>query len=249
MTERNIRLLLGYDGTDFCGWQRQDNGRTVQGVLETALQTVHKHHVTTHAAGRTDSGVHAAGQVVNFLSDIAGIPEEKYTAALNSILPRDVRVLSSRRVDDSFHARFSARAREYRYYLYPSIPCPPHLARYCWAVRRMPNTRILNAFAGDLVGNLDFATFAAAGDSSASTVRTVDTAVFFIEGPFVVFKIRANAFLMRMVRSLVGTILGLERTDAKRDAMRELLEAGERKLAGETAPPWGLFLHEVLYDE
>jgi len=249
MTERNIRLLLGYDGTDFCGWQRQDGDRTVQGVLEEALQIMHKHHVTTHAAGRTDSGVHAAGQVVNFLSDIPGIPAERYAPALNTLLPRDVRVMESREADKGFHARFSAKAREYRYYIYPGIPCPAHLSRYCWAVRRLPDLRRLNTFAGELPGDQNFAAFAAAGDTSRSTVRTVDTAAFFIQGPYIVFRIRANAFLMRMVRSVVGTVIGLERNGAEAGALKALIGTRDRKRVGETAPPWGLFLHEVNYDE
>lgn len=249
MNERNIRLLLAYDGTDFCGWQRQDNGRTVQAELETALQAMHKHPVTVHAAGRTDSGVHASGQVVNFTSDVASIPEDKYTAALNSLLPRDVRVMGSLEAERDFHARFSASAREYRYYLYPAIPAPPHLARYCWAVNRTPDLGVLNRYAAALIGEVDFATFTAAGDTSSSTRRYVEAASFFIQGPWVVFRIRANAFLMKMVRSLVGTIVGLEKTGAGRNAMVDRIEARDRLQAGETAPARGLFLHEVYYHE
>ena len=248
MTDRNIRLVLGYDGTGFCGWQRQNNGRTVQQVLEDALKAMHKHPVGTSAAGRTDSGVHAVGQVANFRSDIAGIPPEKYAAALNSLLPRDVRVLDSREAPGEFHARFSAKAREYRYYIYPAIPCPPHMARYCRAVKRIPDLRLLDTFAASLIGEHDFATFTAAGDMSSSTVRLIDTASFFMEGPYIVFRVRANAFLMRMVRSVVGTMMDLERNGAGPGAMRDLLEARDRLIAGETAPAWGLFLHEVYYD-
>lgn len=249
MEERNIRLLIGYDGTGFCGWQRQTDERTVQGVIEDALAVIHRHPVTLHAAGRTDSGVHAVGQVANFASDNPGIPADKYAAALNSLLPKDVRVMKSRAASQGFHSRFSARSREYRYYLYPAIPCPPHLSRYCWAVNRMPDLRRLNRFAGALAGTHDFATFTAAKDMSRSTHRIVETAAFYMEGPCIVFIIRANGFLMKMVRSLVGTMLTLEKNGADGGEMKRLLSACDRDCAGETAPAWGLFLHEVLYDE
>ncbi|MCL1958308.1 MAG: tRNA pseudouridine(38-40) synthase TruA, partial [Spirochaetes bacterium] len=133
--ERNIKLTIAYDGTDFCGWQRQDNERTVQGVIEDALEKMHSHPVSLTGSGRTDSGVHAVGQVANFYTDIDGIPPDRFAPALNSSLPHDIRVIESCETDKEFHARFSAKARIYRYQ-FICRPLLPHESRYNLQLRR-----------------------------------------------------------------------------------------------------------------
>jgi tRNA pseudouridine38-40 synthase len=176
---RNIRLTLAYDGTEFSGWQVQKNARTVQGAIEGALERMHGHPVRIQGAGRTDSGVHASGQVGNFFSDLDSIDPPRWHIALNSYLPPDVRALASREAPETFNAKNSARQRVYRYYLYTGIVGPPHLRLYCWKIRQRPDLQTLNDLAAVFLGEHDFTTFAAAGDVSRSKVRRVDTACFF----------------------------------------------------------------------
>lgn len=248
MAERNIRITLAYDGTDFQGWQIQRSGRTVQGVLEEALQRMHRHPVRVRAAGRTDSGVHACGQVVNFFSDLDSIPGAKFRDALNSYLPPDIRVMTGGEVEEGFHARRSARARWYGYYLYVAEVGLPQYRRYCWKVSRRPNVETLNRMAGCLVGEHDFTTFTAAGCQERSFVRNVQAASFHPEGPFLVFRIGAGSFLWKMVRSIVGTLVEVEGAGGGEERIRQILEARDRSQAGSTAPARGLFLERVLYD-
>lgn len=250
---RNVLLTLSYDGTDFCGWQRQDKSdggkpvRTVQGVLETALEKLHKQPVALVGSGRTDSGVHAAAQAANFLSPIASIPVERYPLALNAFLPPDVRVHSAKEVAADFSARFSATSRTYRYFLYPGEAPLASETRYVWALRRMPNLRVLNEMASCLCGETDCATFAAAGDQSLSTKRYIEHACFFPQGDKIVFEICANAFLWKMVRSLTGTLVTFEKEGKSAADFANALAACDRTKAGPTAPPQGLFLWNVSF--
>lgn len=245
---RNIRLTLAYDGTEFSGWQVQNNARTVQGDIEEALGRMHGHPVRIQGAGRTDSGVHASGQVGNFFSDLDSIDPRRWHIALNSYLPPDVRALASREAPETFNAKNSARQRAYRYYLYTGIVGPPHLRLYCWKIRRRPDLRALNALASVFLGERDFTTFAAAGDVSRSKVRRVDAACFFPEGPFICFKVAASSFVWKMVRSILGTILEYEQKAESPAALAEALRARDRSQAGMSAPARGLFLERVKYD-
>ena len=253
---RNIRLTLSYDGTHFNGWQIQAAGRTVQGVLEAALAEIHGARVPVHAAGRTDSGVHAVGQVVSFKTEHPSIPTEKFREALNSMLPLDVRVHESVDVSEEFHARYSAKLREYRYYLLYSPAPVAHRNFYCHRVNRPLDVHLLNRMAAALVGEHDFATFASSSSSSSgdeNTVRHIVAASFFPSGPYVCFRVVANGFLWKMVRSIIGTVLTLSSgADAAADpvaAFRDALAARDRARAGTTAPARGLFLHRVIYDK
>ncbi|MFQ3619685.1 MAG: tRNA pseudouridine(38-40) synthase TruA [Spirochaetales bacterium] len=249
MGRRNIRVVLSYDGTDFVGWQIQKEGRSVQAVIELALEKIHKHPVHIHAAGRTDSGVHALGQVINFFSDIDTLPAEKFTHALNSLLPFDVRALKSEEVEEGFHARFHARLREYRYYLYPHPIVPPQFRRYCHWLSFRPHVQRLNRMATLIVGTHDFTSFAALGDPNPSKVRTIQSASFFPWGPFLVFRITGTSFLWHMVRNIVGTCLLLDQAGEPPEKILDILHAGNRNLAGDTAPASGLFLHKVEYED
>jgi len=244
--ERNIKLIIAYDGTDFCGWQRQENGITVQGVMEDALEKMHGHPVNVTGSGRTDSGVHAVGQAANFYTDIESIPADRFAPALNSSLPREVRVIESCETDAVFHARFSAKARVYRYQ-FICRPLLPHESRYNLQLRRFPRLELLNAYGRLLLGETDCSIFAGAGDTSASKNRYVYRAYFYAERDSLVFEICANAFLRNMVRSVAGTFLHYEETAAPPEKLREIIAAGERSLAGPTLPPQGLFLWQVEY--
>lgn len=250
---RNILLIISYDGSRFHGWQAQqvrgcEEDRTVQGVIESALAKMHGHRVPLIGSGRTDSGVHAVGQAANFYTDIASIPEDRFVPALNSLLPRDVRILSSRSVHPDFNARFSARGRTYRYFLNCALTPFAHEIPYSWHIGRRPDLVTLNRMAAYLCGEIDFTTFTAAGDQSPSRCRYMYGASFFPEGNKVVFEISANAFLWKMVRSLTGTLLHLEKSGAAPEVFKQILDERNRSLAGPTAPAEGLFLWHVRYD-
>ena len=242
-------MVLAYDGTDFCGWQMQKNMRTVQGVLANALETMHKHPVRIAAAGRTDAGVHARGQVVSFLTDLHSIPGWKFRDAVNFYLPRDAVVLESSEADHGFHARFSAKQRMYCYYTAVSPVALPWICRYAARRREFPDLNRINRMASLLTGEQDFSTFAAAGEKSVSRKRRVYSAHFYMEGQFLVFRIKADSYMYKMVRSLVGTMLELHDNGATHDEFRSVLEGRKRELAGTTAPANGLFLEKVYYGD
>lgn len=244
--ETNVMLTLAYDGTDFAGWQVQPRQRTVQGTLEAGLARMLDRPVRVRAAGRTDSGVHAVGQVANFAAPMS-FPAERWTAAVNSYLPPDVRVLAARPAAGEFDARRSALARAYHYQLLAGAVGLPHLRRYCYHLRRRPDLRYLNRAAAYLVGEHDFTAFAAARDPSRSKVRRVLSACFFPRPPYVVFRIVATSFLWRMVRSIVGTLLEFAESGAPAADVGRLLARRARLEAGQTAPARGLFLERVWY--
>lgn len=245
---RNIRLDISYDGTDFQGWQIQSRGRTVQGEIESALKKLHRHDVPLIGSGRTDAGVHATGQVANFHSNLNSIPAERFREAINSHLPRDIRIMKSTVVNDNFHARFDARIRVYKYYILSGEAGFAHLRNYCYLTRNHVHPEQLNRLAAPLVGVHDFTTFAASRDANDSKIREIYSAAFYPEGIFTVFTIAGNAFLWKMVRSLTGTILQLAEAGAGREEMAALLALKDRSAAGPTAPARGLFLHKVLYE-
>lgn len=253
---RNILLTVSYDGTDFCGWQRQDTGnrgksvRTVQGEIEKALEKIHKVPVNLTGSGRTDSGVHAFAQAASFFSPVDSIPEEKYTVALNSFLPEDIRIMESKKVPDDFSARFSATSRTYRYFFHTGTPFASQM-RFIYPIYRKPDLEVLNKMASYLRGETDCASFAAAGDKSLSTFRYIDDARFYFDennSDILIFEITANAFLWKMVRSLAGSFIFFEKNGKAPEYFKQVLEAKDRRLAGPTAPPNGLFLYRISFD-
>lgn len=256
---RNIKLTIAYDGTDFHGWQRQENERTVQGVIEQALEKTHKFPVNLTGSGRTDTGVHAEGQVANFYTNINSITADRFAPALNSLLPRDVRVTESSEVNSEFNARFSAKSRLYRYQFKcrtsanspavdPTLPCEN---RYNLRLYRYPKIDLLNAYGRLLLGETDCTIFAGAGDNAVimgkSKNRYIYRAYFYIDKDTLIFEISANAFLRNMVRSVAGTFLRYEEKNTAPEKLREIIASGNRSLAGPTLPPHGLFLWKVEY--
>ncbi|OQY33375.1 MAG: tRNA pseudouridine(38-40) synthase TruA [Spirochaetaceae bacterium 4572_59] len=247
-SDRNIRLDISYDGTDFQGWQIQKEDRTVQGELGKALAKLHGHPVNLTGSGRTDSGVHASGQVANFYSDHKSIPSEKFREALNSHLPKDIRVMESRQVSHKFHSRFDAHSRVYKYYIMNGAVCPAHQRNFCYYTHPALDLRRLNQLASPLTGVHDFTSFAAVKDKNENKVRYIYSARFLREGPFIVFRIAGNAFLWRMVRTLVGTLLLLDLEKAGPEKIKKIMEGKNRLLAGPSLPAKGLFFHKVLYE-
>jgi tRNA pseudouridine38-40 synthase len=248
MIRRRLKIVLSYDGTNFYGWQIQSNGRTVQGVLEKALTKMHKYPVRVAAAGRTDSGVHANAQVCHFDTDL-NIPEIKFKNAINSFLPEDISIIESIFVEKSFHARYSAKRRVYKYYFTNFIGYTIFNRNYCTKVRNLPDLKILNECAASLEGIHDFTTFTCAGDQSRSRVREIYSAVIYPEGNLFVFKIEGSGFLWKMVRSIIGSIIHYASSNSGSAGFVEALNSKNRELAGTTAPAKGLFFHRVYYEE
>jgi len=244
---RQLKVTLAYDGTNFSGWQAQKSVRTVEGEVRKALSFMHKHEVSVNAAGRTDAGVHANGQVISYQSDLDGIELDRYPRALNSFLPYDVRAKLVEAAEDGFHARHDARERSYKYYLFASELNIPHYRAYSHHVVRRLDIAKLNALAAVMVGEHDFTSFSAPSKDTPNHVRRVFSSSFHVEGPFIVYSISAQSFLWRMVRSIVGSLLKYEQDGLDAAEVKKHLVAANRELAGPTAPAWGLFLHQVKY--
>ena len=246
--KRNICLIVAYDGSDFSGWQRQGKtARTVQGELENALSKIHKHHVAIAGSGRTDAGVHARGQCANFYTDIKRMEAKRFIPALNSLLPKDVRVLEACELRESFHSRFDALSRTYRYFFISGRDALPMETRYALQIGRHVDIALLNDYCCFLQGEFDCTVFASPGDKSNSRFRNIFSASFFADANKIVFEIRANAFLWKMVRSIAGTLLFYEEQKTHPTIFYRIITSGKRRLAGPTLPPQGLFLWHVEY--
>lgn len=243
--KRNIKLVLEYDGTDFVGWQRQPNGRSVQQVIEESILQLTNEKVSVVGAGRTDSGVHARGQVANFFT-LANLSANDFYRALNGILPDDVVVHSVEEVDDRFSARYSAQAREYCYVI---MQKPTAIERrFCWQVGYDLDFSLLNETAQFILGEHDFQSFSKADTEVRHFRCTVVESKWERRDAKLIFTIRANRFLYGMVRALVGTMVNIARGYTPCDEFKKIVEAKDRTKAGQSAPPQGLFLERVIYD-
>lgn len=245
---RTFRLVLEYDGTDFAGFQLQGKGeRTVQGVLETAIERLAGQPSRVHGAGRTDAGVHATGQVAHFESSWR-VPPDKLAAALNAELPRDLVVRRADHAPAGFHARYSATSRTYRYVVL-NRPAPSALlGRFALHMTRALDVGAMRAAGARLIGTQDFAAFGRADAPNKSTVREVTNVDVRAWRDCVLISVRGNAFLRSMVRAFVGTLLKAGTRTLTPGDVDNLLESRDRAVCPPLAPAHGLCLVRVAYD-
>lgn len=243
-----FRLTLAYDGTGLVGWQRQAAGTSIQGLLEDALRDLDDREVTVIGAGRTDAGVHALGQVACFSLERA-IRPDVLARALNGHLPEAVRVLAADEVQPSFHARFDARAKHYRYRIWNGPAVSPFERLYVWHLVGPLDVDAMADAAHRLEGQHDFAAFQAAGSSVATTTRAVKSSAIASNHELLTYDAVADGFLRHMVRAIVGTLVEIGRGRHPPGWMDEVLASHDRGAAGPTAPASGLFLVSVDYGD
>ncbi|MBS4216534.1 MULTISPECIES: tRNA pseudouridine(38-40) synthase TruA [Neobacillus] len=244
---QRYKAIIAYDGTEFFGYQVQPKGRTVQAELEAALAKIHKGvSVKVTASGRTDAGVHAKGQVIHFDSPLA-IPEDRWGVAFNSLLPEDLAVLSVKKADNAFHARFDAAGKEYRYQLQLSGFRDPFQRNYVYRYPYALNLETMREASRYLLGTHDFTSFCAAKTEVQDKVRTIKEIDFLLDGNLLTIRFVGNGFLYNMVRILVGTLLAVGSGDLSPEEIPSILEKKDRSAAGKTAPARGLYLWEVFY--
>ncbi len=244
---KNFKIIIEYDGTNFFGWQKQPDTKTVQGEIEKALSLILNQEIKITGSGRTDAGVHAFGQVANFHADTNILPK-KLKAALNSLIKDPIVIRDCHLVADSFHARYNAVSKEYHYFiLNRQDPCAIE-RMYQWHIKSVLDIGAMTQCCHAITGVFDFKSFENTGSPRSTTIRQV---FFFnisqLNHQRFVFKICASGFLKYMVRNLIGTVVLAGLNKISIDGFIQILEAKDRSLAGQTAPAHGLFLKKVNY--
>lgn len=249
---RTIRLTLAYDGTNYAGWQVQPEQKTVQGVLETAIEKITGQAVRVIGSGRTDAGVHARSQVAAFQTE-SELSTDVFTRALNAELPRDVAVLSVDDAPERFHPIRDAVRKRYRYLIHDGPVRDVFRRQYCWHYRRPLDADAMHRAAGSLLGKHDFSSFETSGAERATSVRTIyNVSVERRDGRdrhLVAVEVEADGFLYNMVRAIVGTLVEVGRGAQPESWVAEVLAATDRRTAGPNAPPQGLCLMNVEYED
>jgi tRNA pseudouridine38-40 synthase len=246
---RNLKLTLSYDGTDFNGWQTQPGYRTVQETLEAAIAKITgAERVRANASGRTDAGVHAVGQVVNFYSNTQ-LPADVLVRAINANLPGDVVVTAAADVPQAFDANRDARRKLYRYVIHDGPVPSPFLRRYACQSRHPLHAEAMRRAAEPLKGRHDFHSFETDWPNRMSSVRTITHLAVNRFGDWIWIDVEADGFLYNMVRAIAGTLMNVGRGYWPEGRVAEILQAEDRTLAGPTAPAQGLFLMRVGYEE
>ena len=241
-----VLLRVEYKGTDYCGWQRQKNGLSVQEVLARAVHETTGEASVMHGSGRTDAGVHAMGQAVHFDTHTS-IPLDKLPVAINAHLPETVRVLSAREVPAEFNARFDAISKTYLYKMYCAPVSSPLREGLFAFVHKRPDVDEMRRAAEYILGEHDFKVFQSAGGHVKTTVRRITSLVIEERGEEITFEVTGNGFLYNMVRIMVGTLYYVGIGKIAADDIPDILASGKRDRAGKTMPPEGLYLKQVVY--
>ncbi len=243
---KNIKLTIEYEGSNYHGWQVQPNATTIQGEIVKAIKKVTKEDVNLIGSGRTDTGVHAKGQVANFITE-SNIPEDKFSYAINSQLPLDISILKSEEVPMNFHSRYDAMGKRYSYIIYNNPIRSPLYRNYTYHVPYKLDFEKMNIAKRDLLGTHDFKAFMASGSSIVDTVRTIHSISLTKKNDLIYFQIEGNGFLYNMVRIIVGTLIEVGNGKITQDSIMQILESKNRDTAGHTAPARGLYLEKVFY--
>ena len=243
---RNISLILAYDGTNYHGWQCQPDVVTVEETLREAVQKILDHETKVYAGARTDSGVHALGQVANFHTE-KGIGHLNLTKGLNSLLPSDIRVMGASDADEDFHARYSARSKTYVYCILNDLLNSPFLSRYVLHWPWSLDIPAVNEALKWILGEHDFSAFKKKDEPYRNPVREVKKAHFVRKGKMIYFVVEGTGFLRYMVRTIVGTAFLVGQGKISSVEFKEILESKERERAGQTMPARGLFLKKIRY--
>jgi tRNA pseudouridine38-40 synthase len=243
---RNIVLTIAYDGTQYHGWQCQPNAITIQEIFAKAVEKILNHPVKIYAGGRTDTGVHAMGQVINFHTE-KEIELRSLAKGLNSLLPRDIRVKDAREEDLSFHARYSAKAKTYVYCVLNTAYNSPFLERYVCHIHNALNVPAMDKAARILLGEHDFSAFKKKDEVYKNPVREIVRAGVKRKGDIIYFIVEGRGFLRYMVRNIVGTLVLVGSGKVTVEEFSVILESKEREKAGPTAPSRGLFLRKIKY--
>ena len=250
---RRIRMTVSYHGSHYSGWQKQSNAKGVAEIIEETVKQILDEDVQVVGSGRTDSGVHALAQACHM--DIANtrIKAEKFAPALNRLLPPDIRILDSCEADGTFHARYTTMARMYRYYYKRECDMTAFDDKLVAKVKQFPSLGLLNAYAGILRGTHDFTTFTASGDLCPSRFRDIYESYWSLETDrwgkeLLSYTICGNAFLYKMVRSLVGSMMEFAHKDLSKEEFERILVSQDRSRAGRTASACGLYLYRISYD-
>lgn len=254
---RNIRLLIQYDGTAYSGWQIQREAVTIQGLIEQCLKKITGEETHILGAGRTDAGVHALGMVACFRT-CSRLAPQIFQNALNAHLPYDIRIMQTDEIDESFHARFSAKRKSYCYLISTDRIVTPFLHRYVWRLSFDLDLAAMEESILYLIGTHDFSAFRGSGCGAKTTVRTIHEATiqklqmiecmtFHCEGNYVKFRFEGDAFLRHMVRNMVGTIVESGKGKINPVDICRIMSDGKRDCAGPTAPAQGLYLERIIY--
>lgn len=248
MPVRRIKLIIEYEGSGFHGWQIQNNAHTVQEEIEKAVYRITGENARIAGAGRTDAGVHALGQVAHFDTQ-SKIPAEKFSAALNAVLPEEVAVIYSEEAEQDFHARFSAIGKTYEYRILNRYSRSPVQAKRGWHIREPLDLYSMQQAAESFKGSHDFSAFCSSGHSVLTYTRTIFSSLWMVDGECLIYRVWGNGFLYNMVRIMAGTMVEVGMRKRPAQDIARLLELKDRKQAGITAPPQGLYLVKVHYPE
>ena len=245
---RNIKLTIEYDGKEYHGWQKQPNRLNIQGEIENAIKQVTGEEVDLIGSGRTDSGVHAFGQVANFKMN-SEFPLKKIASALNSQLKQSIRIQKAEEVSIQFHSRYHCHEKTYAYVIDNSEQGSAIYRNLSYHITKPLNIEAMKKATNYLVGEHDFSSFKSSGTSSKTSVRTIYKAKIIEDGKRISIELTGNGFLYNMVRIIAGTLVEIGLGDMSPEEMKAIIEAKDRKRAGKTLPAHGLLLMEVKYEK